>query len=230
VGSGWTDLSHVYHSDIPPGRIGPELEFHLDALRTADETQGRANVQRLSFLSHQGTHVDAPCHILKGSPSIDQIPLDRFCGAGLVLSVDPGPEEITVEMLRAALEVSEPMEAGDFIFLATGFDQYFSTNDERYYEHPWLAPEAAEWLVELGATMVGIDALSLDRPTSRRAPNFRYRTHEVLLGNGVLIIENLTNLAGLIGSRVEIMALPICIQGADGAPARVVARPLRAAA
>ena len=223
----WIDLSHAYHADIPPGRIGPELDFHLDTLHSADETQGLANLQRLSILSHQGTHLDAPCHILKGSPSLDQIPLDRFYGAGFVLGVDPGAEVITVEMLRKA---SGRIETGDFVFLATGMDRYFSSNDERYYEHPYLAAEAARWLVDLGVAVVGIDAMSLDMPASKRDHGFRYRAHEVLLGNGVLIIENLANLAGLIGSRIEIMALPISIQGADGAPARVVARPLRAAA
>lgn len=227
MSSEWIDLSHAYHADIPPGRIGPELDFHIDTLHSADETQGRANLQRLSILSHQGTHVDAPCHILKGSPSLDQIPLNRFYGAGFIFGVDPDAEVITEEMLRKA---SGRIEPGDFVFLATGMDRYFPTNDERYYEHPYLAAEAAEWLVDSGATVVGIDAMSLDMPASKRARDFRYRAHEVLLGNGVLVIENLTNLTGLIGSRVEIMALPISIQGADGAPARVVARPLRAAA
>lgn len=226
MSSEWIDLSQVYHPDIPPGRIGPELDFHLDTLRSADETEGRANLQRLSLLSHQGTHVDAPCHILKGAPSLDQIPLNRFYGVGIVVGVDPGAEVITAGMLRKA---SGRIEPGDFVFLATGLDRYFSANDERYYEHPYLAPDAAEWLVDLGVAVVGIDAMSLDKPASKRGPGFHFSAHEVLLGNDALIIENLANLTELIGSRVEIMALPISVQGADGAPARVVARPLRAA-
>jgi kynurenine formamidase len=61
---------------------------------------------------------------------------------------------------------------------------------------------------------------------SRRAADFNWPVHHILLSHGVLIAEHLTNLHALAGRRIEAMFLALNIQGADGAPARVVARPL----
>jgi kynurenine formamidase len=61
---------------------------------------------------------------------------------------------------------------------------------------------------------------------NRRPPGFDWPVHHVLLSRGVLIAENLTNLRALAGRRIEAMVLGLRIEGADGAPARVVARPV----
>jgi len=70
--------------------------------------------------------------------------------------------------------------------------------------------------------MVGVDTPSPEIPQRLRSPVYDFPIHHILLGNGVLIIEHL-RLGAAAGHRAQIMALPIKIQGCDGAPARVVA-------
>jgi len=70
-----------------------------------------------------------------------------------------------------------------------------------------------------------VDFITPDLAVNRRPPEFRWPVHHILLSQGVLIAENLTNLRALSGQRVEVMFLALNIEGADGAPARVVARP-----
>jgi arylformamidase len=218
----WTDLSHTYHSNIPPTRVRPELDMVIETLREVDEDQGHANVQRLTIGSHQGTHIDAPRHIFKGAPTLDQIAPDRFIGQGVIADIPAeGEEEISLARLQSGCP---PLRRGDILFVATGWDRYFPGNDEAYYLGPYLSVEVAEWAVEQGVTMLGIDAMSLDKPPSRRGPDFRFPVHQCLIRNDVLVVENLANLRALAGQRVEVIALPLAIHGADGAPARVIAR------
>jgi len=72
---------------------------------------------------------------------------------------------------------------------------------------------------------VGIDAPSPDpAPTERAGPDGPegLPAHRALLGVDRLIVENLTNLAGL--DRPTVRGFPLAIAGGDAAPVRAVAR------
>jgi arylformamidase len=66
--------------------------------------------------------------------------------------------------------------------------------------------------------LVGVDYLSVEAFGSAEYP-----VHDTLLGAGVVIIETL-NLSGVSAGDYELIALPVKLKGADGAPARVVLR------
>ncbi len=70
----------------------------------------------------------------------------------------------------------------------------------------------------------GWRAEQVDRALASSEAGFDWPVHHILLGHGVLIAENLTNLRALAGHRIEAMFLALNIEGADGAPARVIAR------
>jgi kynurenine formamidase len=91
-------------------------------------------------------------------------------------------------------------------------------------QHACLTGEAAAWLVEQGAKLVGIDCPTPDLASPLRPPDFAFPVHYTLLSRGVLIAEHVTNLAPLAGRRAEIMFLGLNIAGSDGAPVRPVAR------
>jgi arylformamidase len=82
----------------------------------------------------------------------------------------------------------------------------------------FIAPEAAEWLVARGVTLVGIDYLSVEQFDSTD-----YRTHHVLLSAGVVIVEGL-DLRRVEPGDYELICLPLNVVGADGAPCRAVLR------
>lgn len=211
----WIDLAHPYHermTHIPAG--GPPC------IRTLlDIERDPFNLQELRLVSHLGTHVDAPLHFIRGGRTIDTYALGDLAGEGWVLPISGGPSEaITARDLEGT---GAPVEWGQIVLLATGWDRKFSTPD--YHTHPYLSDEAARWLLDRRVKLVGVDCFSADMPVPLRSAGFDWPVHHLLLGNGILIAENLANLTSVAGRRLTIGAFPLKIEGGDGAPARIFA-------
>ena len=83
---------------------------------------------------------------------------------------------------------------------------------------PVLSIEAAAWLASFHLKGIGLDAISIDHPTSAQLPN-----HRCFLSKEIVIIENMTNLAAIPSKACQLYCLPLLITGSDAAPARVVA-------
>ena len=212
----WTELSHPLSSDLaripffPPARFERIMSMPKDPL----------NATEIQMVCHFGTHVDAPYHFIPDGPSFHEIPLDRLYGPGVVWRIDAEPGAL---IDAAALARQRPeLRPDDILLVDTGWATHLGT--ERFMEHPSFSPEAAEWLVEQRIKLLGIDCITPDLAVPRRPPGFDWPVHHILLGHGILIAENLTNLRALAGHRVEAMFLALNIAGADGAPARVIAR------
>ena len=177
------------------------------------------DVSLLTTATHASTHVDAPSHAIPGGVTIDQIPPERFIRPCLVVDVDvAGDEEISADMLRS--EVGTELRSGDALIISTGWGDLFGT--DAYSEHPAISVDAAEWMVEAGVNIVGVDLITVDAPVSRRRAGFDFPVHRTLLGNDVLIIENLVSLRGLHSGRARLHALPLPLAGCDAAQARVL--------
>lgn len=149
-----------------------------------------------------------------------RFPLDRLHGPGVVWRIEAEPFGL-IDAATLARQRPE-LRADDILLIDTGWSEHIGT--ERYEQNPSFATDAAEWLVERRIKLLGIDFITPDLAVSRRPPGFDWPVHHVLLANGVLIAENLTNLRTLAGQRIEAMFLALNIEGADGAPARVIAR------
>jgi kynurenine formamidase len=78
-------------------------------------------------------------------------------------------------------------------------------------------------MVKKGIKMFGIDCITVDLPTPMRPQGFDFPVHKMLLGNNVLIAENVTNLGTIVGKKTRIMALPLRVKGSDAGHARIVA-------
>lgn len=218
-GAGWHDLAHPVTEEMARVATFPSPRIRKLLCRPGDPM----NVTTIELCCHVGTHVDAPRHFIDGGPTIDELPLERFHGPGVVVDVsgvgDHG--EIDVDVFAAADPAIRP---GDIVLVHAGWSAYFA--DERYHRNPALTVAAAEWLVARGVKLVGVDFGTPDIALDRRPAGFDWPVHRVLLSAGVLVVEHLRGLAPLRGRRLEVCCLPINIAGADGAPARVVARPL----
>jgi kynurenine formamidase len=189
-------------------------------VRIEPEAMDGWQVSKLRFGSHAGTHVDAPRHLLRGA-GLDELPPDRFQGPGLVVDVK-ARELAAFEPEDLDWGGVKPEAVRDTIcVLRTGWSMWWST--PRYRRHPYLSLATAELLVHLGASMVAIDALNPDE--TRRGSD---AVHKILLGAGVLIAENLTNLQSLgpAGSWWWFSLLPLRLTHGDGSPVRAVAAPL----
>jgi kynurenine formamidase/ketosteroid isomerase-like protein len=247
----WFDLSVPLRTGMPVYPGDPEVRI---ASALTVEADG-ANVLSLGLGSHSGTHADAPLHVGDGWAALDELPLSLFGGVAEVVDVRDVARggAITAAHLAGiapAGSAGEPGKPGypgspeKILLLHTGCATAWGT--EEYLKHPWLEAAAAQLIVDRGYRAVGLDALSVD-PTSPGATHGDqqgnqdggpagggFPAHDILAGNGCIIVENLTGLEQVqratdAGSDVELFLFPLSIPGADGAPIRAVARPLPAA-
>ena len=215
----WVDLSHCLTEELSRISLLPPPSFR----RISRMPEDHANVTEIQMVTHVGTHLDAPCHFIIDGPSAEGVPLDRLYGPGVVWRIDVPPLGIIeVEHLKAA---TPSIQRGDIVLISTGWSKH--VNSAFYEEHPSLSVAAAKWLVAQGAKVVGVDFSTPDLTVHHRPKDFQWPVHQVLLSEGVLIVEHLTNLDGLEGRSVETMLMGLNIRGSDGMPARIVARPVQ---
>ncbi|MCX7859988.1 MAG: cyclase family protein [Chloroflexus sp.] len=171
-------------------------------------------ISALHLGSHSGTHLDAPRHRFADGAGIDEISPERLIRPGMVIDACgyPANTPIGPEVLAGVA-----LQAGMAVVIRTGWEVYWGTDD--YMHHPYLSAALAQALAGYGVAIVGIDAFSVDSTVDGNDA-----AHVALLGNNILIAENLCNLATLAcGTQYTFAFLPLLIKNADGAPARVVA-------
>ena len=205
------DLTRTLRADIPvyPGTPAP----HIRPARTI-QCDGFAETE-LRVFSHVGTHIDAPAHILPGGKTLDAYAPERFFGRGMVADLSgfcPGG--------RVGLAMISPWERAqmhdgvDFLLFDTGYDA------DRNALGPYAVPDAdlLQEALRCGIRAVGIDRMSIDA-----VGDGVLASHSLLLLQDVFIIENLKDVSLLRSKRFTVCALPLKVENADGAPARVVA-------
>ena len=206
------DLTHEIHTGMMAYPGDPEISLEEACTH---ETDG-CHVDYLMCGSHAGTHIDAPYHFLPEGKSITDYPVSRFLGEGVVLDLQykKAGEAITKEDL---MPLQEKVKQGDFLILQTGWCGKYG--DEAYLNHPYLNVEAAQAIADLGVSIVAVDFLNVD-PTLWE----QWDVHPVLLGNEVLIVENLNNSLALDADRrYDFCFAPIKLQGSDGGLVRAFA-------
>lgn len=200
------DLTHTFNANMPvyPGDPKSSLE------QVAFIENDTFNDHKISTVMHVGTHMDAPLHMIADGKKIDAIAPDRFIGNGIVIDVR-GKAKIDASVVDA-----KAISEGSVVLLYTGFGSKYRAED--YFKgYPELTEDFAQKMVDLRVKMVGMDMLGpdYDKP---------WKTHKILLGSEILILENLTNLDQLLSiNNFEVIALPAKFN-ADAAPVRVVAR------
>ncbi len=194
----YIDITAPLASGMPQWPGDPVLESWLvSALASGDE----ADVTALRLSAHTGTHVDAPSHYLAGAAAVDRLPLDALIG----------PAEV--------IEVAGPMVTAADVAKATLPRVLFRTaNSAReWWRLPFRADavaldeSAAQQLVEKRIAAAGIDYLSIGNA----------QVHRILLGAGIVVIEGLC-LNSVRPGEYGLICLPLKLEAADGAPARVL--------
>jgi kynurenine formamidase len=183
-----------------------------------------ANVEKINMITHTGTHVDSPYHKLAEGKTLDQIPIHEWIGEGIVADVSFLGERqlITAEVLE---DKASHMKEGDMVMLYTGWSNYRSFSKKYCMDWPGLDESGASWLVDKKVKAVGTDAFSVDLFDDYLDPDQGVVAHKVLLGAEVPLIEEayLAEIAKLGTKRWMFFCLPVAIDGAGGAPARIIA-------
>ncbi len=207
-------MKKIYDVSVPirdgglvyPGN--PEIRI---SLQQSIALGAGANVSSVAFGSHTGTHVDAERHFFDNGLTVDQVPLETLMGPATVLEYGPGTTSVT----RADLE-GRNLSGVQRVLLKTRNSSYLTQDPVFHPDFTYLAPEGAEYLVQLGVKLVGIDYLSIEQFHSGH-----HLTHLTLLGAKVVIVEGL-NLIDVPAGKYDLYCLPIKLAGCDGAPARAV--------
>jgi arylformamidase len=188
-----------------------DAEIVLEQVKSMD-SGAHSNVTRLEMSAHTGTHVDAPHHFLNNYQTVEQLPLDILIGRCYVLDLT------SMEGYVDAKTLGNSNIPGDTIrlLIKTGNSARWQTGEKEFFpEFQGITEDGAEWLVEKGIKLIGIDYLSI-APYKQSVP-----THLVLLKAGVIALEGI-NLALVNQGNYELYCLPMKLVGSDGAPARVI--------
>lgn len=199
------DLTHIFDTNMPvyPGDPEPKLE------QITSLDKDGYNDSLITSVMHVGTHMDAPLHMIEKGKTMDEMPIESFFGTGILIDVR-GKKKIDASLIDGIT-----IPKGSIMLLYTGYGEKYRTKD--YFDDiPQVTEDFAQKMVESKISILGMDILGPDEPP--------FPTHKILLGNDIMIIENLTNLDKLLeASEFEVMALSMKLQ-ADAAPVRVIAK------
>lgn len=199
------DLTHSFTEKMPvyPGDPEPSLK------QVASLEKDGFNDHMINTVMHVGTHMDAPLHMIADGKKMDEINTNKFIGKGILIDAR-GKDKVDASLLE-----NIQIEEDSIVLVFTGFGSKY--REQAYFEnYPGITEDFAQKMVELKVKIVGMDILGPDQPP--------FPTHKILLGNGILIIENLTNLDQLVGVKgFEVIALPAKFH-TDAAPVRIIAR------
>jgi arylformamidase len=182
------DLSHPIEDGMTtyPGLPGPQIGDHLSRAASRERYAAGYEFQigRISMVSNTGTYLDTPFHRYPDGADLATFPLARTVALdGLVVRLTGAAGRPITRTLLAPYEVG-----GRAVLLHTGWDRHWRTAAYGR-EHPFLAEDAAGWLAEQGAALVGIDSVNIDDTGDGRRP-----VHSLLLAAGVAVVEHLCRL------------------------------------
>jgi kynurenine formamidase len=182
---------------------------------------------RFTMATHAFTHMDAPVHMVPGGATTTDVPLESLVGEACVLDLSGQPDNAPVTAARL-VEAGGHLKAGEIVLTRTGWSARRSAETRQFWtEAPWMTREACDWLLERRPRAVLWD-FPQDQPIRllldhELRPMAEQVTHDVLLRNGVVMVEYVCNTLELKRPRTYVCALPLKLMDADGAPARVIA-------
>ena len=206
---GWMDVSVPLRTGMVhwPRDPGARIKRRLDMDRGDD-----VNLSVISMGAHTGTHMDAPVHFIPRGKGMDRMPLSAVIGPARVIEIRDR-RSINVGELRP-----HRIRRGERILFKTLNSKRHLYTERFVKDYVHVSLEAARFLAAKRIRTVGIDYLSVG--------DFERHSHEIhitLLKAGIWVIEGL-DLSGVKAGAYDLIALPLRIEGCDGAPARVVLR------
>src|SRR5690242_6415876 len=185
------DLSHIVEAGMITykGLPAPIICDYLsrEASRSIYAEGIEFNIGKIEMVANTGTYVDSPFHRYAEGKDLSELPLRSLADLPGIVVRQPCDVDIAVGV--AAFEGLDV--AGKAVLVHTGWDRHWRS--ERYgREHSFLTADAADWLIERGAVLVGIDSNNIDDTRVRRRP-----VHTKLLGADIPVCEHMTGLGSL---------------------------------
>lgn len=212
------DLSHtIEHGMITyKGLPAPIISDHLSRKdsRRHYESGTEFQIGRIEMVANTGTYLDSPFHRYEDGRDLAQLDLGSLADLqGVVVRAqDVADRAITAKALD---QIGVKTRA---VLFHTGWDAHWRTEEYANGRHPFLTADAAEYLADKGATLVGIDSYNIDDTADGRRP-----AHSILLAHGIPIVEHMCNLGRLPDSGFRFFAVPVKVKGFGTFPVRAFA-------
>lgn len=170
-------------------------------------------IGKIELVANTGTYLDSPFHRYEGGLDLADLKLKSMANLdGLALRV-----HWTAQRAIDAEAFKNMNVKGKAVLINTGWDAHW--RKLRYFEgHPSLTKDAAQFLAEQGATLVGIDSYNIDDTADLTRP-----VHSILLGAGIPIVEHMCRLKELPRKGFKFFAVPAKIRGMGTFPVRAFA-------
>jgi len=210
------DLSHTVeegmltYKGLPAPIICDFLNREASRQHYKDGTE--FHIGKIELVANTGTYVDSPFHRFADGVDLSELPLESLADLpGIVVRATEMGRAITTEAF-SGLDVK-----GKAVLVHTGWARHWRT--EAYFEgHPFLTGEAAAYLVEAGASLVGIDSYNIDDTDDGTRP-----VHTQLLRVNIPICEHMCNLENLPADGFRFHATPVKIKAFGTFPVRAYA-------
>ena len=201
------DLSHVIEDGMTtyPGLPGPHIcDFWTREASAANYDDGSTfQIGKIEMVANTGTYLDSPFHRFADSKDLADLPLESLADLPGIVVRQPWESDIAVDV-----SAFDGMDVrGKAVLVQTGWDRHWRT--ERYGQaHSFVTAAAADWLVEQGAALVGIDSNNIDDTRVRARP-----VHTKLLAAEIPICEHMTGLGQLPDEGFRFCAVPPKVRG-----------------
>ncbi len=166
--------------------------------------------------SHCGTHIEFPYHHNRDGMDAGNYPLDRLIGDSLLLDFSRKKpfEAVTLDELK---KYGNKILEGDLLMFYFNCARFYRTGQS--HDRPYITNEAVRWLaLEKKVGLIGSDASGIEVKGAPNQPN-----HQLLMENGIPVIEFAANLDKLTAERFTLVILPLRVQGLDSCPVRLIA-------
>ena len=239
------ELSHLWGHGTPVWPGDADIIIRKSVYHSRHGVLSR----HLTLNMHCSTHINAPAHLVQRAAHVADLPIDRFFGSGVVLKISKGEwGVVTADDLES---FGRSVRSRDIVIVNTGWHAKYADSQEYFGRAPGLDRTAADWLVERGVKLFGIDTASVDHPLAtsladhRGGPLMKYLAdeyqkvtgripkddfpdwnpaHRRLLSAGIPTIENVGGSLGQVsGRRCSFHAYPWKWEGGDACIIRLMA-------
>jgi arylformamidase len=212
--------------------ISSITEAQREALRAEGMTlsndhavNGRAMITVLSILVHNGTHIDAPRHMVEKGIPIDQMPVAQFVKEGVLINL-PGKGPNSVVTVKEVSESGVEIRPNTIVMINTGWTDRMWGKPGFWEQMPYLERGVAEYLTKKGAAGLAIDVFP-EKPLWRGVKldpgEVWIANHLAMMEKNLPLIQFVTNLSQIGSNRFTVVAMPLAIKGGDASPVRVIA-------
>lgn len=182
------ELSHyLKHGTVSyPGMPPVDISTFMERKENSNDT---GYLDFLKMVNISGTYIDAPYHAFENLDKIGDIPLEKLVDLNaFVVRINKKKGFFCIDDFRF-LENENLM--GSAVLLNSGFDKKYGTAEYKK-NPPYLTEEGANWLINHGVSFIGIDTLLIDDYMS--IEELGNPVHQIILGSGSIICEDMKNL------------------------------------